>query len=242
MSAAAFAAESGAPASGVVLKEVQVSSGDHPVHLSLATFSDRDFRIRVIDNARADGTPKFTALPEAMASNGCFAGCNGGFFNRQPFDPVGGMTSDSRQVSPVDRSNWMKGLLVVRASIPALVSIDAFQDSANVTDLLQSGTWLVREGRSEIENSEGRTARRTFVCHNGKGTWGLGAADPCSLHELAALLRSSEVTALLDIQFALNLDGGPSTGLWVKGFPTDFYLRERWSVRNYVGIIRRGNP
>ena len=242
LSVAAFAAASDAPATGVTLKEVQVASGGRALRFSLAIFSDRDFRIRVIDNAGADGTPKFTALPEAMASNGCVAGCNGGFFDRQPFDPVGGMISDSRQVKPVNRTNWMKGLLVVRAGIPGLVATAAIPDVANITDLLQSGTWLVREGRAETDNSQGPTARRTFVCHDGQGIWALGAATPCSLHELAGLLRRPEITGLLDVQFALNLDGGPSTGLWVKSSPADFYVRESWPVRNYVGIVLRPNP
>jgi hypothetical protein len=174
-----------------------------------------------------------------MESYHCVAGCNGGFFERRPFTPVGGMISEGRRLSAVDPKNWMKGLLVVRAGHATLESSEKFQDAAEVTDLLQSGTWLVRDGKSETDSSRTQIARRTFVCSNGKGTWAIGASERCTLHELATILKSAEVTAVLDIQIALNFDGGPSTGLWLRQSPDNFYLPEKWAVRNYIGVSRR---
>ena len=42
---------------------------------------------------------------------------------------------------------------------------------------------------------------------------------------------------MVKVSDALNLDGGPSTGLWVKD--VRFYQREKWTVQNYLGVVTR---
>ena len=223
------------------LHEVSVEQAARKIPVTLVVFAESKFAIRVIDNAGENDAAKFPTLAAAMESQGCVAGCNGGFFDRHPFSPVGGMISVGRRISPVDLNSWMKGLLVVRGGRPTLESSVAFKDTPDVTDLLQSGTWLVRAGLSESDSSRTQIARRTFVCHDGKGTWAIGASERCTLHELATILKSPEVSAVLDIKEALNFDGGPSTGLWLKQSPENFYLSEKWSVRNYIGLLPRSN-
>ena len=217
-------------------QETIITVGDRNVRLTLAVFSIGQCFIQVIDNAGPNDSAKFERLVNAMEANGCIAGCNGGFFNRHPFAPVGGMISNSRRISAVKSKTWMKGLLVVRNGHPSLESVDSFHDTPDITDLLQSGTWLVRAGQSETDNSRAQVAPRTFICHDGKGRWAIGISERCTLDELAALLRNDRITAIIDVREALNLDGGPSTGLWLKGEPDDFYMPEKWPVRNYVGI------
>lgn len=224
------------------LHEVQVTIATRAINLSLVAFAERDFSFRVIDNAGGNDTAKFPDLATTMEANGCVAGCNGGFFSRQPFAPVGGMISGGVRTSRVNLKSWMKGLLVVRNGQPALVETDSIRTSDGFSDLLQSGTWLVRTGQSETDNSRGQIARRTFIGHDGHGRWVLGASSPCTLHELAAALRAAEVVAVIDLQTALNFDGGPSTGLWLKQSPDNFYLQELWPVRNYVGIVPKTTP
>lgn len=224
------------------LHELSVRLGDRSIRISTVIFASKDFSIRVIDNATAEDAAKFLNLDSAMESNGCVAGCNGGFFSRKPFAPVGGMISDGRQTSAVDSNSWMIGLLVVQNGQPSLSATDSFQPTPDITDLLQSGTWLVRAGLPETDSSRPQVARRTFVCHDGKGTWAIGASERCTLLELAKILKSPEITAIIDIQEALNFDGGPSTGLWCKKDFDNFYLAEKWAVRNFIGISPRSTP
>jgi len=226
-------------APNIQLNEVSVALPSREVALSLVVFTTKDFTVRVIDNSSEKDASKYPDLATAMTENGCVAGCNGGFFSRKPFAPVGGMISNGITVSRVNRHTWMKGLLVVRQGQPALELVDAFDSNTGITELLQSGTWLVREGKSETDNSRDKIARRTFIGHDAYGRWFLGASSPCTLHELAAALRAPEVHAVIDVQSALNLDGGPSTGLWLKQSPEDYYLQELWPDRNYVGIVPR---
>lgn len=224
------------------LQELRVGLGNRSIRISMVIFTSKDFRIRVIDNAAANDAAQYLNLASAMESNGCIAGCNGGFFNRKPFAPVGGMISGSRQTSAVDPATWMKGLLVVRNGQPALDTTVSFQPTPDVTDLLQSGIWLVRTGKPESDADQTKAARRTFICHDGKGTWAIGVSERCTFHELATILKSPEITTILDVQEALNFDGGPSTGLWLKQDPDNFYLPEKWAVRNYIGISPRSIP
>ena len=236
---AGFAGEPDKAGQHPVLHGVQVVDGNRPIALSLIVFSAQDYSFHVIDNAGENDTAKFPDMAMAMKTNGCVAGCNGGFFSRKPFAPVGGMICGGIKVSRVNRRSWIKGALVVRAGRPALEEGESIETTEGISDLLQSGTWLVRNGKSETDNSREKIARRTFIGHDAYGRWFLGASSPCTLHELAAALRASEVFAVIDVQSALNLDGGPSTGLWLKQSPDDFYLQELWPVRNYVGIVPR---
>ncbi|MFT3870154.1 MAG: phosphodiester glycosidase family protein [Nibricoccus sp.] len=224
------------------LRVVNIEQGTRKIALNFIIFSEAHFGLRVIDNAAEDNTARFSNLAEAMEAHACVAGCNGGFFERRPFSPVGGMISAGVRVTAVDPKSWMKGLLVVRGGHPALEFSETFRDAPDVTELLQSGTWLVRGGKSETDSSRNQVARRTFVCHDGKGVWAIGASGPCTLHDLATVLKHAEVATILDIQEALNFDGGPSTGLWLKRTPDNFYLPEKWAVRNYIGVSQHSSP
>ena len=238
----AFGSAAADESPAVTVREVPVESAGRSLRVSLLVFPGKDFRIRVIDNAAGDDKARFQTVAEAMKSLGCLAGCNGGFFERKPFAPVGLMISHGQRSGRFDPESWMKGLLVVRGKVATLESTAAFTDTPDITELIQSGPWLVRAGQSETDNSRTQLAKRTFICHDSHGTWAIGASERCSLSELAAALRSAVVTTVLDIQFALNLDGGPSTGLWLRRSEGNYYLPERWPVRNYVGIVPSSSP
>lgn len=222
----------------IPLHSISVREKGRVINLWLAMFDPARFTIRVIDNAATRDTPKYYDLALAMKAEGCVGGCNGGFFDRNPFDPVGLMISDGRKTGRFDPKSWMKGLLVVREEGPALEGTDSFQpDQTGITALIQSGPWLVRAGRSETDNNKNAQAARTFIGHDGKGTWFIGVSDACTLHELSSVLGGDAVRAVVDVRTALNFDGGPSTGLWLRGTPHDFYRREGWADRNYLGLI-----
>jgi len=221
------------------LYQVVVEQTARKIAITLVIFSDRDFAVRIVDNAEPNHASKYLNLANAMESNGCVAGCNGGFFNRLPFVPVGGMISDGKRINSVDPTTWMKGLLVVRNGRQTLESSESYRDTPAVTELLQSGIWLVREGKPASDPDQTKAARRTFICHDGQGTWAIGASERCTFSELARALKSPEIMAVIVVQDALNFDGGPSTGLWLKRDPDNFYLAEKWAVRNFIGIAPR---
>jgi len=119
----------------------------------------------------------------------------------------------------------------------SLETIEGFKSGdGEVTQLLQSGPWLVRAGAAEKDNNN-LQAPRTFVGTDGKGVWFIGVTDDCTLQEISDFLGSDQLRVVVGVRDALNLDGGPSTGLWVKD--SRFYQREKWTVQNYLGVVVR---
>jgi hypothetical protein len=84
--------------------------------------------------------------------------------------------------------------------------------------------------------------RRTFVATDGKGKWMIGTCNRISLSGLARLLARGDVIPELRIETAMNLDGGPSSGLWsndAKGQVFEF--KEASKVKNVIALFARKN-
>lgn len=221
------------------VKTLSFQGGRRVVQVWVTTFTTERHALRVIDNALPGQPYRYVDLSLAMRAEGCVAGCNGGFFERLPFGPSGYLVSDGRASGVFKPTSWMKGMLIVRKGVPSLEAIDGFKPdaAADVTQLLQSGPWLVRGGVPEKDNNATLQAPRTFVGTDGKNVWFIGVTDDCTLQELADFLGGEKMRAVVTVREALNLDGGPSTGLWVKD--ARVYQREKWTVQNYLGVVAR---
>lgn len=210
LGAVAFAAE------GPVLsvKTLSFQGGRRVVQVWLTTFGADRHALRVIDNTTPGQPYRYADLSLAMRGENCVAGCNGGFFDRYPFAPSGYLVSDGRASGVFKPTSWLKGLLVVRKGMLSLETIEGFKPGdGEVTQLLQSGPWLVRAGAAEKDNNNTLQAPRTFVGTDGNGVWFIGVTDDCTLQEISDFLRSDPLRVIVNVRDALNLDGGPSTGL-----------------------------
>lgn len=240
LASAWLARASAAPEPAALLepREITAVVASREVRLVLVVFSADTHRLQVLDNGGSGNAPRVDRIADALPDVGAVAGCNGGFFDRDPFLPVGFMISGGTRTGSISSKPWMGGLLVVRGGMLRFESTAGFEDTADVTDLLQSGPWLVRAEVPEA-NGDTRRARRTFVCRDAGDRWAIGTADPCTLAELSAALASESVGSLVRVDEALNLDGGPSSALWVRGRATNYSVAERWPVRNYLAVVPR---
>ena len=94
-----------------------------------------------------------------------------------------------------------------------------YRPDPNITDALQGSPMLVYNGRSVPGISDnGARNRRSFVAIDKQGRVLLGICQYAqwTLTDLAHYLAEASD---LQIQNALNLDGGASTGLWLRGGP-----------------------
>ena len=96
-----------------------------------------------------------------------------------------------------------------------------YSSDENLSAAVQSFPVLVKPGGVmgfPAEADDGRTARRTVAAQDRSGRMLFLVAPRgfFGLHALAVWLVESD----LDIDIALNLDGGPSSGLWVPGVAT----------------------
>jgi exopolysaccharide biosynthesis protein len=142
---------------------------------------------------------------------------NGGYFT--PENETTGLLISDGQVWGTPYGNFA-GLFAVTSD--GQVSVRWLRDwpydpDEPLTDALQSFPVLVKPGGVmgfPADADDGRPARRTVVAQDNQGRILMIVAPRgnLSLHELARFLAESD----LELDVALNLDGGFSTGLWLK--------------------------
>ena len=223
-------------------KQIEVPIGpkgtDGTLHLYL--FDSRRYSLKIIDQGGVR-SQTYRDLEHAMQAHNCVAGSNGGFFGKDG-NPLGLVVADGRRSGKPNRaSDLTSGVLFQDgARLRIMRASSYFQNGDNPYQLLQTGPFLVENGKAVEGLSAKRHARRTFILTDGGNQWAIGYAPPTTLAQLAATLAQHKQFTPFKVQTALNLDGGSSSGLWVKrGDHLPLYLREIRPIRNFVGILRR---
>lgn len=171
---------------------------------------------------------------------------NGGFFEPD-FTPSGLLIEDGRVVSDW-RERGGSGALLVRARRASIVSEDP-GDTTSIELAVQCGPRLVEPGGAMgIQGDDGKRAERTAACvrQGGKELNFVVAVGPTvpgdgpTLHQLAQwLTRPLSPGEAGGCEAALNLDGGPSTGVVARKFSRQEMVAPRgpvpWAL---VGIQR----
>lgn len=206
----------------------------------LAFFTSRQFRLEVVDLGdgplAADPT-----LDEAFRSADCVAGVNGGFFHPD-WRPLGLTISRGERLNRFETAKLLSGVVYSDDRGTHILRRALFRDHPGITALLQSGPYLVEDGRIVHGLSASRPHRRTFIATDWQGHWVMGATlAPITLAELAAVLVSPGALTSWPVDRALNLDGGSSTGFFFdRGANMPPVTLQPWSrVRNLLGIVPR---
>jgi hypothetical protein len=84
-----------------------------------------------------------------------------------------------------------------------------------------------------------RAARRTFVANAGPETAAIGYSSHLTLAQIGAVLATRGVIPEVQLQRALNLDGGSSSAFWFGGSGEPFAIREQKTVRDFIAIVPR---
>ncbi len=192
------------------LRSVRTSVSGHSTHLTMVRFDPASYNIRVKYDVANAGSIRdwFNALkPVAVI--------NGGYFDQQGkatalviFDGIragesytgfGGMVVINEQ-----------GQFELRS-----LRQQPFDPNENLQQAMQSSPMLIQPGGvvSEFEADDDRS-RRSVIARDRQGRILLIVSDAAvfTLRELADVLNRSD----LELDAALNLDGGRSTGLYVR--------------------------
>lgn len=143
---------------------------------------------------------------------------NAGFFTPEKLT-TGLLISDGK-ISGQSYSGY-GGMFFIRDGKPRLQWLGSQPYSADpkITQAVQTFPMLVQNGKimSGLPN-EDRNTYRSFVAidKTGKVLLGITRSSAWMLTDLAAMLVSQPI---LNVDSALNLDGGASSGLWVKNLP-----------------------
>jgi uncharacterized protein YigE (DUF2233 family) len=231
----------GLPEASFAVFHPPLKRGAEEVEVTLVRLRAADFEMVVIDNGTHPNYPRYANLGAALPRHGCLAGINGGFFDPGTFEPNGLLVADGKTIKGLDRTNLPGGVVAMRAGQWLLTDQREFKMDGQVSQAVQAGPWLLRDRKAErgFSNAEAQAAR-SFIATDGQGMWLLGRTAPCTLPELAVFLTSPTVREILQIQDALNLDGGPSSGLCVNMSATSqIYLQEDVAVRDFLGLRPR---
>lgn len=221
---------------------VKQIAGPAKAEIRLVLFDEKQCAMQVVANSH----PK-TAWPldEIGHTKKALAVCNGGYFNPGTgFGPVGleiaeGVRGGKPVVDP-----WFGGLMV-RQGKASLIWSNEFQDAPEISEFVQCSPWLVSEGRAwpmpPSKEPESRN-NRTFIMTDGAGRWAIGTCKRTGLLELAHILATHGIITEMKVNRALNLDGGPSTGLWSRNESGAVqFEKPGWPVRNAIVVVPRNS-
>ena len=220
-----------APA-GIEFREAVLTDGAARATMYQVRCSPKTHTFAVMDNPAGD-----YSLATAAQKRGALAAVNGGYFHPDR-TPLGLVVRKGAVEHPMERAKLLSGLVVVTADRVALRRAGEFTMSPAVREALQAGPFLVDGGKPVAGLNAVREAARTVVFTDATGRFGFVVCKSVTLAEMAAILATPDLFPGGKITRALNLDGGSSTGLWVKGEPA-FHLREGKEVRNYLGVVGR---
>lgn len=225
---------------GLTCVRVSFQTQARPAVLHLLIVDQQKFGFRVLDNGADRKHPRFASLEAAVRREGAIAGTNAGYFTIPGFQPTGLMISQGARTGEFIAHKWPDGILCVRQGMLHLEHRDLFAESPAVTELIQSGPWLIRQGiAQETAGAKEASVGRTFVAAGDRGRVGLGYCDRARLMDLQQILLSRDLQALFQTRDALNLDGGPSSGFVLLSPAATLVIPERWTVRNFLAVIPR---
>ena len=221
----------GAPAGLEFTRRTAEQDGQKAEVLTV-TFDTKTHSVAVMDNPTGDFT-----LATAAQKRNALAAVNGGYFHPDR-RPLGLVVRQGATLHPIERAKLLSGMVVVRAGRVSLVRPSEFKTSPAVQEALQAGPFLIDRGQPVAGLNATRAAARTVVFTSGAGRGGFVVCRYVTLAEMAEILALPAAAGSGAITRALNLDGGSSTGLWVRGAPS-FYLPEAKDVRNYLAVVPR---
>lgn len=219
-------------AKGVERRIVTIErGGDHALDLFALRMDPAHVRIEVVAVKPTEiGAKPIGMLAESM---GAIAMMNGSFFNEE-LGILGLCVSQGREVSPLVKAGDHRGVFAVYDRRAELVERDRYTGSG-VTNAIQSGPWLVRDGGPLRDfDDKDRVTRRSAVATDKKGRVIFVVTDTVmsgiTLAHFAEVLAMPEGQGGFGVAQALNLDGGTSTQLALRG-ETDARL-----IRGFVNV------
>ncbi|MEY4483293.1 MAG: hypothetical protein RL693_745 [Verrucomicrobiota bacterium] len=208
--------------------------GPSKVELQLIYFNTTDCTLHVVDQPKKDSAVKMDVI---AAREKALAICNGGYFSPDEFTPSGLQIAQGNRSGVFQKGMPFGGGILVRSGKPVLYTDIEFVDDSSITELVQCCPMLVNEGKALTEKGGGQLARRTFILTDQADHWAIGVANRIGLRELADVLTTAGIITEFKVMRALNLDGGPSTGLWWQGTQSAAaYKKEMWPVKNLIMI------
>jgi uncharacterized protein YigE (DUF2233 family) len=218
--------------------EMAIAPGGRPATVYAYVFDDREETIQVaVRPAKEAGTPMDlgVACKEARAS----AGINGGYFDYLG-EPLGLVIASGQKSGKINlTSSLTSGLVVREGEGLSLRRAKEYDFEANKpAQLIQTGPFLVEDGKAIADLQATRFSRRSVVLTDGGHKWAIAYFPSATLGGLATGLESPGAFKPFKPRTALNLDGGESCGFWnLRSGNYVFYLKEISKVHDFLLVV-----
>ena len=145
---------------------------------------------------------------------------NGGYFDSS-FQPVGLVMRDGQTISEMSKQPALSGVFAIfKDGTVQLIPRAAYRPNDLIDSAIQAGPFVVDPGgKPGIQSDDFKKAKRTAIGQTISGEIVFITTTPCTLYELSEILTKHQSVLGIDrFESVLNLDGGPSTGLYLQGF------------------------
>ena len=159
------------------------------------------------------------ALPHWAQAQGALAAINGGYF-QSTFLPTGLVRGNGRELATFSQNPLLSGCLVIDGNGHASLVHATDAAVSTAPDALQSGPFLIDPGGSLgiRRHPDIPCAARSVIACSADGQLNLIVTSPVTLADLSTALHDHpDAFGLSDVERCLNLDGGPSTSLMIRG-------------------------
>jgi len=215
-------------------RKTRFSRADHILVAHSVVIRNRTrYRARIID--LDEKLEKYPSIIDIAVKHHAQVAINGGYFLPN-FRPAGLLLYEGKKRSPLSRQVSLSGILSIDAKgkitiLPRKASL------ANSYYAIQAGPFIIDPGGEMGIKSAGALHRRTVVgLTKGKNIFMVNTS-PVSLLDLADLLKHHpRAFGLQGVDRALNLDGGPSSAIYVKLKNKEVTIKEKLAVRNFIVI------
>lgn len=226
---------------GIEKRKINVLRGNEifGVALTALRFDPKyfDFKVLTVPLDEINRTP----ITSLARKTGAQALINGSFFNEE-LGILGLAISDEKKVSEMTVAGENRGIFYVKSGKPGLMHRDRFSASG-ATQALQSGPWLVSDGKPQktFKHPE-KLNRRSVVCTDNLGRVLFIITDTAingiTMPHLANVLADSDPEGFGCNQ-ALNLDGGTSSQMILWTSETKMLIRGFVNVPVFIAAIAK---
>lgn len=228
----------GSPEPGLELRQVWVNTGQGSERLLLVRLDPSRFHFHILYTPGTGRTISEWAL-EAISESPLLI-VNGGYFT--PEYRATGLLVAEGQTYGVPYGDFAGMLVILPGGRVAVrwLAAQPYDPDEMILGAIQSFPMLVRPGGVlgfPADADDGWPARRTVVAQDREG-WILFIVAPrgyFTLYELARWLVESD----LNLDTALNLDGGQSTGLYLYGEERRFQIDSLVPIPSVIAVERR---
>lgn len=215
-------------------RRLEIDLGGHPRALLSVTLVPGAHAVRLVDQSPTFPLGAVT-VAQARAQASAVAAINGGYFV-PGYKPLGLVRLGGVDRHPCSDAAVLSGIVAIDAS-GRLTLLPRDADLMEVVEAFQAGPFVIDPGGAIGVGERPASANRSLIASDDHGRVLLLVTGSMTLHQVATMLHDHpQAFGLERVERALNLDGGPSTGLSLALPDPSWSTAEKGPVRNILVV------